>query len=124
MTAMSLIVNRPDTEEFLDAEAFEILSKKKTFISNISRGKIIKQDDLIAALRAGKLRGAALDVATPEPLPADSELWDVPNLILTPHISGLSRSYTDRSFQILSANLKKREAGEKMFNVVDRKRGY
>jgi phosphoglycerate dehydrogenase-like enzyme len=100
------------------------LSKKKTFISNISRGKIIKQDDLIAALRAGKLRGAALDVATPEPLPSDSELWDVPNLILTPHISGLSKAYTDRSFQILSANLTKIEKGDKLFNVVDRKKGY
>lgn len=118
------MATRPETEEFLDAEAFEILSKKKAFISNISRGKILKQDDLIAALREGKLRGAALDVATPEPLPADSELWDVPNLILTPHISGLSRSYTDRSFQILTANLKKRENGEKMINVVDRKKGY
>lgn len=63
-------------------------------------------------------------MADPEPLPSDDELWDAPNVIITPHISGISKSYTDRSFQILDINLTKLEKGEKMLNVVERKRGY
>ena len=121
-----------DTEHFLGAEEFEILGRKKrAFISNISRGQIVKQDDLIASLRQGAdkdsengLRGAALDVTDPEPLPADSELWDAPNCIVTPHISGLSAKYTERSFQVLQVNLAKRAKGKKLINVVNRKQGY
>lgn len=60
----------------------------------------------------------------PEPLPADHELWDVENVIITPHISGIGKVYTSRSFDILDVNLKKREDGDKMINVVDRKKGY
>lgn len=85
---------------------------------------MVNQKDLIEALKAGKLRGAALDVTDPEPLPEDSELWDMENVIVTPHISGIGKAYTERSFQILDINLGKREDGEKMLNVVDRKRGY
>ena len=121
---LDLTRHSPDTEYFLDSTAFDILSARKTFISNISRGKIIKQDDLISALKAGKLRGAALDVTDPEPLPADNELWDLPNVILTPHISGWNAAYSERSFRILERNLELRANGEEMFNVVDRKRGY
>lgn len=136
-----LLVSVPLTEEtrhFLAAEEFKILGKRNTFISNISRGPIIKQDDLVDALheyehdkRAGKmgedltgLRGAALDVTEPEPLPKDDPLWDAPNCIVTPHISGLGADYMDRAFQVLEVNLERREKGEKLINMVDRKRGY
>lgn len=136
-----LLISVPLTKEtthFVGAEEFAILGKKKNaFISNISRGQIIVQSDLIAALKAykdndplhggdggGGLRGAALDVADPEPLPKDSPLWDAPNCIITPHISGLGEAYVDRSFQVLEVNLDRREKGQEMINVVDRKRGY
>ena len=136
-----LLVSVPLTDQtrhFLAAPEFEILSKRNTFISNISRGAIINQDDLISALhrydkdvKDGKegddlkgLRGAALDVTEPEPLPADSPLWEAPNCIVTPHISGLGSSYMDRAFQVLEVNLERREKGEKLINVVNRKRGY
>lgn len=136
-----LLVSVPLTEEtrhFLAAPEFEILSKRNTFISNIARGQIINQDDLISALhqydkdkKEGKkgdalrgLRGAALDVTDPEPLPKDHPLWDAPNTILTPHISGQSTEYMDRALQVLEVNLERKQNGEKLINEVDRKRGY
>jgi phosphoglycerate dehydrogenase-like enzyme len=118
----------PQTTHFLGAEEFAILGKRNAFVTNISRGRIVDQDALIAALKTpaseGGLRGAALDVADPEPLPAESELWAMENVIVTPHVSGVSVSYTERSFDVLSTNLGRRERGESMVNVVDRKRGY
>ncbi|TVY65703.1 D-2-hydroxyacid dehydrogenase [Lachnellula suecica] len=118
----------PETRHFLAAPEFEILGKKNAFILNIARGPIIQQDDLIAALKKpeaeGGLRGAALDVTDPEPLPADSELWDLKNVAITPHISGLGTLYAQRSFEILERNLTNLENGSKLINVVDRKKGY
>lgn len=70
------------------------------------------------------LRGAALDVTDPEPLPPDDPLWDTSNCIISPHISGGGTAYTERAFEILELNLKRKEKGEKMINVVDRKKGY
>lgn len=122
-----LVISLPLTDgtlHMLGKEEFEILSKKKTFISNISRGQIIVQSELIDALKAGQLRGAALDVTDPEPAPKDDPIWDAPNCIVTPHISGNSMNYMDRSFGVLELNLERRKKGEKMVNVVDRKRGY
>ena len=135
-----LVISVPltkDTEHFIAAPEFEKLGKRNAFVSNISRGQIVKQPDLIAALQkykdndpldgkdgGGGLRGAALDVTDPEPLPKDDPLWDAPNCIVTPHISGSGSSYLDRSIQVLEVNLQKREKGEKYINVVDRKRGY
>ena len=91
-----------DTQHFIAVEEFAILGQKRNaFISNISRGQIINQTDLITYLHkyaennpldgkdgGGGLRGAALDVTDPEPLPKDDPLWDAPNCIVTPHISG------------------------------------
>ena len=136
-----LLISVPLTKEtthFLAAEEFEILGKtRNTFISNISRGQIINQTDLLSYLRkyaendplegkdgGGGLRGAALDVTDPEPLPKDDPLWEAPNCIVTPHISGLGDAYVERAFEVLEVNLDKREKGEKLINVVNRKRGY
>lgn len=119
----------PQTTHLLSKEEFDILGKtRNAFISNISRGQVVNQDDLIEALKRkpeqGGLRGAALDVTDPEPLPEDSELWALPNVIVTPHISGANSAYTERAFQVLEANLSRLEKGEKLINVVHRKRGY
>lgn len=129
-----LLVSVPLTKEtthFLGAEEFAILGKRNAFVSNISRGQIVDQDALIAALEEGAkdgahggLRGAALDVSDPEPLPKDHPLWDAPNCILTPHISGLGTAYVDRAFQVLEVNMERMERGEGLINLVDRKRGY
>ncbi len=126
-----LLVSVPLTEQtthFIGAEEFEILGKRNAFVVNIARGAILKQDDLIAALKKpleeGGLRGAALDVTDPEPLPKDSELWDLKNVAITPHVSGLGVAYAERSFQILEQNLERIEKGEALLNVVSRKKGY
>ncbi|KAL9054606.1 MAG: hypothetical protein Q9162_004069 [Coniocarpon cinnabarinum] len=120
----------PATKHLLGHEEFKILSKRNAFISNISRGDIIDQDALIEAVKKpekggkGWLRGAALDVTSPEPLPSESELWDLDGVTITPHISGLTTRYTERCFEILSLNIERREKGEKLINEVNRKRGY
>ena len=135
-----LLISVPLTKEtthFIAEPELEILGKRNAFISNISRGQIIKQPDLLTALKkykdndpldggdgGGGIRGAALDVTDPEPLPEDDPLWDAPNCIITPHISGLGSAYVDRAFQVLEVNLDRRENGEKLINVVDRKKGY
>lgn len=118
----------PETRHFLGEEEFEILGKKNAFVVNIARGAVIQQDELIAALKKplseGGLRGAALDVTDPEPLPADSELWDLENVAITPHVSGLGTMYAERSFAILEKNLTNLEEGRPLINVVSRKKGY
>ncbi|EMC95397.1 hypothetical protein BAUCODRAFT_539291 [Baudoinia panamericana UAMH 10762] len=125
-----LVVSVPLTEQttrFLSTTEFKALSqdgKRPAFITNIARGKIIDQPALIEALKNNTLAGAALDVTDPEPLPEDSELWSLPNVTVTPHISGVGSSYMERAFQLFEVNLGKREKGEKLLNVVRRERGY
>lgn len=125
-----LVVSVPLTDQtrhFLSKDEFAALSdngKKPAFVTNIARGPIIDQPALIEALRDGTLAGAALDVTDPEPLPEDSPLWGMENVIVTPHISGVGESYTERTFKVLETNLERRERGERLINVVNRKRGY
>lgn len=93
-------------------------------MSNISRGQVIDQAALIKALEAKQISGAALDVTDPEPLPPDNPLWDAPNVLITPHISGSTTVYAERAFQVLHENLRRIRDGRKLVNEVDRKRGY
>jgi phosphoglycerate dehydrogenase-like enzyme len=117
-----------ETQHLLAAREFEILGKKNAFIANISRGSILNQTDLVTFLQKdeqeGGLRGAALDVTDPEPLPPGDPLWDLENVTITPHVSGLSMEYEERSYEILERNLTNLERGKPLLNLVDRKRGY
>ncbi|KAI8280325.1 D-2-hydroxyacid dehydrogenase [Colletotrichum sp. SAR11_240] len=122
-----LVVATPltdNTSHLLAAEEFRILSAKKTFVSNIARGPIVNTDDLIKALDDGLIRGAALDVTDPEPLPEGHPLWKAKNLLITPHISGMSTSYTERILGILDLNLERLSQGKRLVNVVNKKEGY
>ncbi|KAF1989661.1 2-hydroxyacid dehydrogenase [Aulographum hederae CBS 113979] len=126
-----LLISVPLTKQtthLLSAREFAHLSTSSprgpAFIANISRGPIIDQPALVDALHIGFIRGAALDVTDPEPLPPDDPLWDAPNVIITPHVSGVGVSYTERAFQVLEMNLGRRGRGERLVNVVDRGRGY
>lgn len=100
------------------------LMKPSAVLINVARGQMIDDDALMQALREGKLAGAALDVFSQEPLPSDSPLYDVPNLIMTPHVGGAHAGYADKAFEVFKSNLDAFERCSSMRNVFDRKRGY
>lgn len=115
----------PETHGMLGAAQFKLLAAKKTYVSNIGRGPVIVTDDLVTALDEGWIRGAALDVTDPEPLPKDHVLWKKKDVIITPHVSGQSGSYYTRLLAILDINLERLSEGTSDFiNQVSRKRGY
>lgn len=122
-----LVITLPLTEQtryMLGTPEFELLSKRKAYISNVARGAVIKTEDLVKALKEGKLRGAALDVTDPEPLNEDSELWAMENVIVTPHVSGNSNHYNERALKILRYNIERRAKGVEVVNRVNKKLGY
>lgn len=99
-----------------------------TMLTNVSRGGIIDQEALIASLKTpvaeGGLRCAALDVADPEPLPSESELWRLENVVIHPHVSGLSDQHQGRYLAVLEQNLARWQKGEQLLNLVEKRRGY
>lgn len=100
------------------------LLRPSAYLYNIGRGGLIDQDALIAALRAGRLAGAGLDVTTPEPLPPDSPLWDLPNVTITMHSSGATPKYWDRGIELVAENVRRFLDGTPLRNVVDTSEGY
>lgn len=98
--------------------------KPTAFLVNIGRGEVVVGRDLIKALQRGWIAGAGLDVFETEPLPDDSPLWAMPNVILTPHVSGFSNHYDERATDLFIANLRRYLAGEPLINVVNREEGY
>ncbi|HEY6196585.1 MAG TPA: D-2-hydroxyacid dehydrogenase [Candidatus Eisenbacteria bacterium] len=91
---------------------------------NLGRGALVDEPALVAALQSGKLAGAALDVFAEEPLPAASSLWDLPEVIVTPHTSGLAPRYWERAMAQFTENLERWLAGAPLRNVVDKRAGY
>ncbi|MCE5313892.1 MAG: D-2-hydroxyacid dehydrogenase [Armatimonadota bacterium] len=98
--------------------------KNGAYLVNVARGAMIDHDALGKALAVGKLAGAALDVFPTEPLPADSPIWELPNVIITPHTAGSSRKYSGRAFAIFTRNLEAFLTGGQMVNVYSREREY
>ena len=115
----------PETEGVLSRERIALLPER-AYVVNVGRGSAIDQNALVEALMQRKLAGAALDVMTPEPLPADDPLWDCPNTIITPHVSGnMSLGLTcDIDVDMFCADLARYAAGEPLANLIDRIRGY
>jgi phosphoglycerate dehydrogenase-like enzyme len=91
---------------------------------DISRGGIVDQAALIPLLRERKLAGAALDVFPTEPLPADSPLWKLPNVIITPHIAGFSPHYDQRAAALFAENMHRYLAGLPLYNRLQLDKGY
>ncbi|HEY0754976.1 MAG TPA: D-2-hydroxyacid dehydrogenase [Ktedonobacteraceae bacterium] len=98
--------------------------KPNTYLVNIARGRIIDEQALIRALREGWIAGAGLDVAEIEPLPSYSPLYSLPNVILTPHIAGVSVHYEKRLAELFADNLRRYRAGEPLTHRFDPARGY
>ncbi len=115
----------PETIGILSRERIALLPAD-AFVVNVGRGSAIDQPALVEALDTGRIAGAALDVMTPEPLPADDPLWTARNLVLTPHVAGnMSLGYTcDRTVDMFCEDLARYAAGEPLAHLVDRKRGY
>ena len=113
------VPHTPDTEGFMNRTRFKSM-KRSAFFINIGRGKTTKLDDLVAALRAGEIAGAGLDVFEEEPLPADHPLWTMPGVLITPHTAGFGPYLDDRRFEVLLDNCQRFVAGEELRNVVDK----
>jgi len=112
------------TTEKLIGEAELRLMRKNTYLVNIARGRVIDEQALIRALREGWIGGAGLDVTEEEPLPSDSPLYSMPNVILTPHISGNSVHYETRLAALFADNLKRYRTGQQLQNRYEPSRGY
>ena len=109
----------PQTEGMFDARRFALM-KPTSFFVNIGRGTTVRLDALDQALRDGQIGGAGLDVFEVEPLPPEHPLWTAPNLIITPHVSGLGPDLPDRRLQVLVENCRRFAADEPLLNVVDK----
>lgn len=113
----------PDTRELFDAEFFRTMKESAYFI-NVGRGESVVNEDLVAALEAGELAGAGLDVTFPEPLPAGHPLWSMPNVILTPHVAASSDQLFPRIASVMLENVRRYMSGASLLNEVDVARGY
>lgn len=111
------------TRGMVNAEALGAM-KPNAVLIDVSRGGVVEEAALLEALRAGRIKGAALDVFTVEPLPPAHPLWDMENVIVTPHCSSVYEGWDIKSVEMFSANLARYRRGEPLENVVDPARGY
>jgi phosphoglycerate dehydrogenase-like enzyme len=121
-----LAIAAPLTEATRGAVSRDVISRMKptAWIMNIARGAIVDEPAMIEALQAKKIAGAALDVFTTEPLPPDSPLWKLENVIVTPHHSGSSPHASERTLALFAENLRRFKAGEPLINRVNYETGY
>jgi len=113
----------PETRGLIGAAEFAVM-KPTACLVDVSRGGVVDHAALIAALREGRLAAAALDVFPQEPLPADSPLWTLENVLLTPHIAGVTRHYDERAMRLFAANLERYLRNLPLYNRFDPQRGY
>lgn len=112
-----------ETRHMIDAEALRRM-KSTAYLINIGRGGTVDERSLVEALRAGEIAGAGLDVFEAEPLPEESPLWEMDNVLITPHYSGSTPHYVTRFVEIFLDNLRRYQHGEPLQNVVDKEIGY
>ncbi len=125
-TADYVVVAAPLTEMtrgMFDAQAFARM-QRSAWLINVGRGAIVDEDDLLSALRAGEIGGAALDVFDEEPLPADHPLWTLPNVIVSPHMSGDFVGWLDALVALFGENFDRWLAHEPLLNEVDKRAGF
>ena len=117
------VPHTPETEGFMNRDRFRRM-KSGAFFINIGRGMTTKLDDLVAALRAGEIAGAGLDVFEKEPLPADHPLWTIPGVLITPHTAGHGPYLDERRYQVLQDNARRFAEGRELRNVVEKSRWF
>lgn len=113
----------PETTKLMNAERLAVM-KPDSYLINVGRGPQIDEPALVDALRERRIGGAALDVFDKEPLPADSPLWDIQNLLITPHTAGITDKLWTRHYELFSGNLRRYLAHESLQYVVDKRKGY
>jgi phosphoglycerate dehydrogenase-like enzyme len=121
-----LVVTAPLTEQTNEIIGEEVFSSMKptTFLVDVSRGGIVDHQALVRAIKDRKLAGAALDVFSKEPLPADSPLWKLPNVIISPHVAGITPHYDDRAVELFAQNLQRYMDDQPLLNLFSFERGY
>lgn len=112
-----------ETHQMIGEDEFRVMKNSAYFI-NISRGQVVDEEMLIRALEEGHIAGAGLDVFTEEPLPPDSPLYKLDNVLITPHIAGVFPAYDQKAIKIFLENLKRFKSGSPLLNLVDYNRGY
>ncbi len=112
-----------DTRGLIGAAELRQMRRDGVLI-NVARGKLVREEDLEAELSRGTIAGAALDVVEHEPLPPQSRLWDLPNVVITPHTSAFRDDYWTLAVDLFASNLRRFERGEALANVVDKDAGY
>jgi phosphoglycerate dehydrogenase-like enzyme len=120
---VSCVPLTPQTEKMFGAAQFTAMKGGAYFI-NVSRGQVVDTAALEDALRRKKLGGAGLDVTDPEPLPADHALWQMPQVIITPHVAGISDARSERQAELIRENLARFAKGLPLKNRVDPEKGY
>jgi phosphoglycerate dehydrogenase-like enzyme len=113
----------PETRGMIGTAELERLPRGAVLV-NVGRGRVVDEDALAGALRGGRLRGAALDVFAREPLPPESPLWGLSNVLVTPHVSGTSHRFWRRETDLVVENVRRYLAGEPLLNTVDKHAGY
>jgi phosphoglycerate dehydrogenase-like enzyme len=112
-----------ETDTLLDVEAFSRMKRGAVFI-NVARGNLVDEAALLDALSSGQLAGAALDVFRQEPLPHDSPLWGLPNVLITPHSMSTAVGENELLVDLFCDNLRRYLDGRPLRNLVDKQRGY
>ncbi|MBI3418793.1 MAG: phosphoglycerate dehydrogenase [Proteobacteria bacterium] len=120
---IAVLPETPETRGILSRDLFNAMQKHAWLVS-AGRGSALDEKALIEALKSSRIAGAAMDVAQQEPLPKDSPLWDVENLVITPHIGGGGPNFYKKACALIAENAQRFVKGEPLLHVIDRKRGY
>ena len=111
------------TDGWFDASVLRQM-RHGSHLVNVARGPVVVERDLVAALRSGQLAGAALDVTEIEPLPRSSELWDLSQVIITPHVGAQAADRVDVATSFFCLNLRRYAKGQRLLNQVDKQLGF
>ena len=122
----AVVVSAPETDATRGLFDAGMLARMRpsAVLVNVARGGLVDEDALVDALRSGRLRGAALDVFATEPLPADHPLWELDDVLLTPHVSAVTDAFWERETALVEENVRRLRDGRALRNVVDVEAGY